>query len=139
MTVFTIPGKPFAKQRPRATRQGRVFTPKETVSFARQVGAIAAPIFAQPITGPIRLTVIATFEIPKSWPKKKAAAHINGYHTQRPDGDNILKAIKDGLNRIAWADDAQVAEATIRKMWGPAAQTVVFVDALAAQAAQAAE
>lgn len=129
---LTIPGKPFAKQRARATRMGRVYTPKETVSFERTVGQIAMQHFPAPITGPVRLTVIATFAPPASWSKKKTAALIWQPHTQRPDLDNCLKAIADGLNRIAWADDGQVAEVVAKKLWGTVEQTVVHVDALGA-------
>jgi len=128
--VFTIPGRPFAKQRPRATRQGRVYTPKETVSFERTVGQIAAQHFPEPLTGPVRVTIWATFEPPKSWSKKKTAEHINRPHTQRPDIDNCFKAILDGLNRIAFADDGQVAEIQARKVWGPTARTVVTVEVM---------
>jgi len=128
MTRFVIPGKPFAKQRPRATRQGRVYTPAETVSFERQVGQIAAQHFPEPLAGPVSVTIRATFEPPKSWSKRKTAEHINGPHCQRPDLDNCAKAILDGLNRIAWADDGQVAEVTVSKVWGEAAQTVVHVE-----------
>lgn len=128
--VFTIPGKPFAKQRPRATRQGRVYTPKETVSFERTVGQYAMQHFPQPIEGPVSVIVYATFEPAASWSKKKAAAHLNRPHTQKPDADNVMKAILDGLNRIAFADDAQVSEQVVRKIWGPTAQTVVMVTQL---------
>jgi len=128
--TFTIPGKPFAKQRPRATRQGRVYTPKETVSFERTVGQIAAQHFPEPITGPVRIRIWATFETPRSWSKKKTAEHINRPHTQRPDLDNCMKAVLDGLNRIAFADDGQVAEIETRKYWGPIARTVVTVEAI---------
>ena len=128
--MFTIPGKPFAKQRARATRQGRMYTPKETVSFERTVGQLAMPHFPALIDGPVRLDVIAVFEPPKSWSKKRTAETINRPHTQRPDGDNILKAICDGLNRIAWADDGQVAEKRILKVWGPVARTEIKVEAM---------
>lgn len=131
MTVFEIPGKPFAKQRPRFSRKsGRTYTPSETVSFERTVGQIALPHFPQPIEGPVKLTIWATFEPAKSWSKKKTAEHLNTPHIQRPDLDNIQKAILDGLNRIAFADDGQVAEITCRKVWGPTARTVVTVEAL---------
>ena len=130
--TFTIPGKPFAKQRPRATRMGRVYTPAETVSFERTVGMIANPHFPQPIDGPVRLTVVATFAPPASWSKKKTAAMLHRPHTQRPDIDNCVKAVADGLNRIAWADDGQVAEIVAKKVWGSVEQTVVHIDALGA-------
>lgn len=126
--TFTVPGRPFAKQRPRATRQGRVYTPAETVSYERAVGVIAAQHFPEPLTGPVRLTVWATFACPKSWSKRKLDATIHRPHTQRPDLDNILKAIEDGLNRIAFADDAQIAEIDARKVWGHEGKVVVMVE-----------
>lgn len=129
--MLTIPGKPFAKQRHRSTKDGRMYTPQETVSFERTVGQIALPKFPAPIAGPVRLTIIATFEPPQSWSKKKRAAHLERHHTQKPDLDNIEKAIKDGLNRVAFADDSQVAEMVSRKAWGEQAQTVVFIEELA--------
>jgi Holliday junction resolvase RusA-like endonuclease len=132
---FTIPGKPFAKQRARASAFGgkaRMYTPAATVSFERTVGQIAAQHFPAPIAGPVRLTVIATFAPPASWSKKKTAETLWRPHTQRPDIDNCIKAISDGLNRIAWADDGQVAEIVAKKIWGAVEQTVVHVDVLGA-------
>lgn len=131
MTTFVIPGKPFAKQRPRFSRRnGRAFTPKETVSFEQAVGALAAQHFPQPLAGPVRIKVAATFEPAASWSKKKTAEHVNRPHMQRPDLDNIVKAISDGLNRIAYADDGQIVQVEASKIWGPQAQTVVTVEAL---------
>ena len=127
--TFTIHGKPFAKQRP---RHGKftTYTPKETVSFEAHVGSVALPLFDQPLTGPVKVAIWATFKPAVSWSKKKTAAHLGRYHTQKPDLDNIEKAILDGLNRIAFRDDSQVAEVQKRKIWGPDAKTVVTVEAL---------
>ena len=137
IVTFTVPGKPFAKQRARATRQGRMYTPKETVSFERVVGQLATRHFPEPITGPERLTVIATFVPPASWSSKKRAVFLGKPHVQRPDLDNCVKAISDALNRIAWADDGQVAEVMARKAWGEVEQTIVQVRALDEQGAVA--
>lgn len=131
MITIEIPGKPFAKQRPRFSRKsGRAFTPAATVSFESTVGTLAAQHIKQPLTGPIRITIRATFEPPQSWSKKKTAEHLNRPHVQRPDLDNIGKAICDGLNRIAFADDSQIAEMNIRKVWGPVARTIVSLEQL---------
>ncbi len=127
--TFTIPGRPFAKQRPRSTRKGRMYTPAETVAFERLVAVIARQLIAEPLVGPVKLTIWATFKPPASWSAKKTAATLHRYHTQKPDLDNCVKAIKDGLNRIAYADDCQVAAyGETRKVWGLIEQTVVTVE-----------
>lgn len=130
MTVtLIIPGKPFAKQRPRFSRKsGRAFTPKETVSFEATVAAIAVQQFPEPLLGPVVLTIRAIFEPPQSWSQKKKDAHLYTPHTQRPDLDNIEKAILDGLNRVAFADDGQVYELNTRKTWGEQARTIVRIE-----------
>lgn len=128
--TFTIPGKPFGKQRPRATRQGRIYTPAETVAFESIVRQIGVEHFPAPFAGPVRVTVEAVFAPAESWSKKKRAAHMGRPHTQRPDCDNCAKAILDGLNRIAFADDAQVAEIIARKTWGRVEETRVTVETI---------
>lgn len=133
MVTFTIPGKPFAKQRPKAAvvaGRARVYTPQETVSFESKVAEISRPHCPAPIEGPVKLRIVAVFEIPKSWTKRKQAEAEGQYHTQKPDGDNIAKAIKDGMNRIAWRDDCQVADVRCVKRWGRYAETYVQVEAL---------
>ena len=128
MIAFAIPGKPFAKQRPRFSRRsGRAFTPGETVSFERQVGLIASQHVAEPLSGPVAIDIIAVFEPAASWPKKRREECLGRPHTQKPDLDNCVKAITDGLNRIAFADDSQIAEIRCKKLWGNSARTTVFV------------
>ena len=128
MTTFSIPGKPFAKQRPKFSRRiGRAFTPKETRNFEDMVRAMALQHFPEPLTGAVEIAVLAIFEPPPSWSKKKRAGHMHQLHTQRPDFDNLQKAVCDGLNRVAFADDSQIAKASCEKRWGERAQTIVSV------------
>lgn len=125
---FVIPGAPYAKKRHRSffnKKMGRAqaVNPAENKSFEAKVAEIALTHMPGPIDGPVRIIVEAIFDPAASWSKRRRAAALGGYHTQKPDGDNILKAVKDGLNRVAWADDCQVAEATIIKRWGERAET----------------
>jgi Holliday junction resolvase RusA-like endonuclease len=134
--VLTIPGKPFAKKRARGfynARLGRAVTVNDPAnrSFEDVVRTAAAPHFPQPLAGPIRVTVTAIFAPAASWSKKRRTAMLGQWHTQKPDGDNVLKAAKDGLNRIAWADDSQVADSRALKMWGNTAATVIEIEAVA--------
>lgn len=128
---IVIPGRPFAKQRPRFSRRsGRAFTPAETISFERTVGTIVARHIPEPLAGPVRVDITAYFAMPASWSQKKRAAMNGQPHTQRPDLDNIQKALLDGMNRIAFADDGQVADLTCRKFWSTSDVTFLIVGAL---------
>lgn len=111
---ITVPGDPVAKGRPRFTRTGRSYTPGKTKQFENLVRLaynLQQPDRA-PAEGPIDLTVRAYFTIPQSWSKKKQAAAANGDvpKISKPDLDNCLKAISDGLNKVAWRDDSQINE-----------------------------
>ena len=129
--TFTIFGKPHAKQRHKFVRAtGRTYTPTPTVDFEAHVGATARSLFKVPMIGPVRLTLLATFKPPVSWSKKKRASHLGTFHTQKPDLDNLEKSFCDGLNRIAFADDSQIAEIHCRKMWGEDEGTLVMIEAL---------
>jgi Holliday junction resolvase RusA-like endonuclease len=126
---FTIPGKPFAWRRARSNGKVR-FKDRATEAHENTVQAIALPLFPVPIEGPVRLEIRACFKIPESWSKAHKADALWRPHTQKPDCDNLAKQIGDALNRIAWADDSQIADSTTRKLWGDRDQTVVVVEAL---------
>jgi len=118
---FTIPGEPVAKGRPRMTRQGRAYTPKKTVNYEtliQECFAIAYPGH-QPITGPLGLKIDAHFTIPASWSQKKqkAAQNYQIMPTKRPDVDNVIKCVADGLNGIAWRDDSQIVSVLANKFY----------------------
>ncbi|HPU35322.1 MAG TPA: RusA family crossover junction endodeoxyribonuclease [Bacillota bacterium] len=88
---FTIPGRPVPKQRPRAGKNGNIYTPKNCREYEKAVGRAAREVFVNPYDGPVELQV------------KIYLASKGG------DLDNYIKAISDGLNGIAWRDDSQVS------------------------------
>lgn len=131
---FYVEANPFGKQRPRYPRRGgRPYTPKETVEYEKLVMAAYLSKFAE--TEPygrdtsICLDVIAYYPIPKSYSKKKRQDCLYGHVgvNKKPDGDNILKVIADGLNGIAFEDDKQIDLFSIRKEWTGASVGRVFV------------
>jgi len=128
---FTVPGVPVGKGRPRFVKAtGRAYTPAKTASYESLIAYAASQAMrgATPIDAPVGIKVQAVFPIPASWnKKKKAAAH---WHTSKPDGDNILKALGDALNGIVWTDDSQVARTSIAKVYGDTPGLHVFVEAL---------
>lgn len=129
--TIVVEGKPVGKARPRFGR-GRVFTPGDTRAFEEHVGYIARREMAgqKPTTMPVVMKVMAHFEVPASWAEHHRQAALLGVirHTRKPDGDNILKALADALNGIAYADDKQIVRFEVEKRYGPRAFTVVTVN-----------
>lgn len=120
---FIVPGEPKGKARPRLTRSGHAFTPKETVSYENWVRLCfkeAYPNF-EPFNadGPITCHITACFSIPKSTSKKKTEEMLRGHIVplKKPDADNIAKIICDALNGIAYHDDSQIARLSVTKIY----------------------
>jgi len=135
VTEFTIPGKPFGKQRPKFASRGKfvkAYTPTETVNYENLVKyAWMEAGGVRLADGPIEITIWAHYEVPQSYTKKKKDLALGGFiHPGKPDIDNICKIITDAMNGCAYKDDAQITKATIFKCYGPVAQVkVVMADA----------
>jgi Holliday junction resolvase RusA-like endonuclease len=139
MTVvqFKVPGQPVAKGRPRISTRGgfaRAYTPQKTVAYEGLIAMAGQDAFegSALIEGPIYLVVTATFQIPASWSKKRKAQLATGpaWHTSKPDGDNILKAVGDGLNGVIWKDDSQIVQSKMIKIYGETPGLHIIVEAL---------
>lgn len=125
---FCIPGEPIAKGRPRVARRGkgfRVYTDEKTREFEQAVAA-AAKRAADDQGGwtvgarvPLRLDVEVVCRRPVD---RFRVADDDGQRTPkttRPDLDNYLKSLIDGLQGAGlFADDAQIVEIRARKAWG---------------------
>lgn len=126
--TIRIPGKPYALKRPRRARHGGMFDPKENREAKRTIGAAAHCIVRKPITAPVMLDIRFRFERPQShFTTKGLRAIAPTSHTQKPDIDNLVKAVLDGMNQIAWLDDKQVIEVRARKDWCVVDETEVRI------------
>lgn len=89
-----IEATPVAKERPRMTRYGGVYTPKRTVEFENMVAQAwleqqGATLIETPVTLWVNVGVV----------------------NMKKDLDNIVKSIADGLTKgCCWLDDKQVVE-----------------------------
>jgi len=129
VVAFTIPGEPVAFARSGGNGKVR-FTPKRQRDFMALVRLAAHKAMdgAQPLAGPVELTIRATYPVPQSWPKKRAA--LARWRTSKPDADNLAKIVADAMNAIVFADDAQVASLTVQKVYGPLAGVTVSASLL---------
>ncbi|THG87089.1 RusA family crossover junction endodeoxyribonuclease [Pseudomonas sp. A-1] len=122
--VFTVPGEPQGKGRPRIGRVGqhaRMFTPAKTVAYEGLV-ALAAQEAMQGrdmITGPVLIELHILHGVPQSMSKKRKAMALAGelLPMKKPDTDNVLKAICDGCNGVVWKDDVQATDGVFRRRY----------------------
>ena len=122
MIKFQINARPQPKERSRSTKRGHHYIPDRTVNFELTVAAEfrAQHPFHEIFTGPVGMSVDIQFRRPKTVEK-------GHWHTGPGDADNIIKAISDGLNQVAWADDRQVADLYAKKHWGDSDRIVVSI------------
>lgn len=145
---FLIPGEPKGKGRHRSRiakmGNGKQFVthyaPKETVEYENLVRLAASNAMAgrAPSELPVLVELVATCSVPASWSQKKRRAALMGevMPTGKPDLDNGLKAVLDGLNKIVVKDDAQVCRVGMSKQYGDTPGVFVRVVELHARAAR---
>jgi Holliday junction resolvase RusA-like endonuclease len=131
---FIVYGPPQGKGRPRVGRAGahvRMFTPQKTLAYEGLVAHCGAAAMAgQPLVdGAVELRLLIDVQIPASWSKKKQAQALAGeiLPTTKPDVDNVIKAIGDGLNGVVWKDDVQITDVITRKRYAEKPQVRVMV------------
>lgn len=122
MIEFTIPGDPRGKGRPRFTRRGTAYTPKETTAYEKKVRACyyeARQETDARLTGPVAVDITAYYGIPKTVTKKVREKIMAGEELplKKPDIDNVAKIVQDALNESAYQDDRQVTELHARKRY----------------------
>lgn len=120
---FTVEGKPVGKARPRFTRRGFAYTPEKTVRYeasvrAACIKAMKAQGVQKRVGVPLAIKCSFFFEPPMSWSKKRRAEAENlAPYDQKPDGDNLLKIVKDALNGVAYDDDKRICSETATKQY----------------------
>ena len=70
--------------------------------------------------------VIFCLAMPKSWPAKKKAAMNGQKHQQKPDIDNLEKALLDSI----YSDDSGVWDIRSSKVWSETNQIIIIKEAL---------
>ena len=113
---FTVPGVPYAKQRPRftTTRSGLVktYSTKASKVYERSVAwhakALAPKAMLAPAGVPVRVDILAQYPRPQRL-RNAGDTMLPKCVRTHGDLDNHVKAVLDGLNHAGiWKDDGQV-------------------------------
>lgn len=97
--------KPRMTQRDRWAKRPAVLRYRAFCDEVRLRG-VALPVCCSHVT--------FVMPMPPSWSKKKRAALAGQPHQQKPDADNLLKALMDAV----YHDDCAVWDVRVTKLWG---------------------
>ena len=121
---FFIPGNPKPKERPRKGQNG-FYTPSGTRSYESLVALHARLVMNKkeftPFDGALEVLLRIYYKLPKS---KKS---LSTKHISKPDIDNAIKSILDGMNGICYADDKQICDLNVSKRYCSAGDVGVYV------------
>ena len=126
---FIIPGEPVAKGRPKLSRYG-TYTPKKTKEYEEHIKQEWHKNgYKEPLTGAVMVDITFYRSIQKSSSKAAKMAKLTGKvkPTVKPDLDNYIKAVLDGLNGLAWVDDSQIINISATKEYSLEPKTVVLI------------
>jgi Holliday junction resolvase RusA-like endonuclease len=135
--AFTVPGEPRGKGRPRIVKVrgfSRMATDAQTASYENLVALAAQQALGgrEPLDGALAMSVAVKLTPAPSASRKGRAAMLSGDQrpTKKPDLDNVVKAVLDGCNAVAFRDDALVVELTARKLYAETAGVDVVITRL---------
>ncbi len=124
-----IEGEPVAKMAPHSrlvkTKGGKEFvthyTPKKNRQYETAVRDGAAVAWAKAPLVDVQITLLATFYrvVPDSFSKIKRQLALDDVirPTTKPDYDNLLKSLCDGIKGVVFHDDNLIVEATAIKRY----------------------
>jgi len=132
--MFTIYGEPVPKGRPRFSTRGKfpvAYTPEKTKAYEFEVGmmALGAMGGSKPLEGALEAFIYVTFPVPASYSKKRTEACLSNSekHTKKPDLDNVIKSVIDGMDKIVFENDSQITSIHAAKVYGEVAKVEVIV------------
>lgn len=104
-----------------------VYDPKNSKCFKASISALGraqmASLGLSLIEGPLAVTINFVIRQPKT--------NKRPYPSCRPDLDNYIKGLLDGLNKVVFVDDGQIVDITATKRYGAVPCIIMEVKPLA--------
>lgn len=133
--TITVPIAPVPKGRPRFRAfEGKVhtFTPSKTAAYEKKIADYykqSSKNFKFEKDQAVFVNIVFGMPIPKSAPKVKQVNMCKGNikHTKKPDVDNLVKAVLDALNGVAWEDDSQIVRLSASKEYSAEPYVYLYI------------
>ena len=127
---LVIETRPKSKARPRMSKSGHVYTPKETKEYEKLISdAWMEQNPYPPFSNPVSVTMAFCFKRPKTHYDRHGVLKPDAptRYTNTPDLDNVEKAVLDSLNGLAYTDDKLVWRKLTSKHWAADNLIRVFI------------
>ncbi len=120
--TYTFDLTPIGK--PRMTRSDKWKQRKCVLEYRAFCDELRRQALGQGFTLPDAFTATCYLPMPPSWSKAKRERMMFSPHQQKPDADNIAKALMDALLK----DDSRVYDLRIRKFWSNWGRIEIEID-----------
>ena len=124
--IFTVKGQPKGKGRPKFTKNGHVYTPESTRIYEEEIKLRYKEKFKnEMLDGNIAVEVFINKKPDSYLGIRKYNKLLGKYCNIKPDTDNVVKAVLDALNGVAYADDKNVVEIYAVKKYASESSLVI--------------
>lgn len=124
--IFKVNGQPKGKGKPRFTKNGYVYTPESTRIYEEEIKIRYKEKYKnEMLDGNIAVEVFINKKPASYLGIKKYNKLLGKYCNIKPDTDNVVKAVLDALNGVAYADDKNVVEIYAVKKYSTESSVVI--------------
>ena len=124
--IFKVNGQPKGKGKPRFTKNGHVYTPESTRIYEEEIKLRYKEKFKnEMLDGNIAVEVFINKKPASYLGIKKYNKLLGKYCNIKPDTDNVVKAVLDALNGVAYADNKNVVEIYAVKKYSTESSVVI--------------
>ena len=114
---------------------GRPYTDAQTASYENLVkmAAVTALAGREPLNAALQLVMLVRVAPTASTSRKGRELMLAGHirPAKKPDLDNVLKAVLDGCNKVAFTDDALVVGFSVSKVYAETPGVDVTLEVIA--------
>lgn len=124
--IFKVNGQPKGKRIPRFTKNGHVYTPESTRIYEEEIKIRYKEKYKnEMLDGNIAVEVFINKKPASYLGIREYNKLLGKYCNIKPDTDNVVKAVLDALNGVAYADDKNVVEIYAVKKYASESSVVI--------------